>query len=66
MKWTAYRVLKAIILVIYGMVMGPWSLAAIDPIAIAFRVIVTVGFIGLTYLIYTWLEEGLEIRKKLE
>ena len=66
MKWLIYSTIKGILLVAYGLIMGPWAVEAIEPIAITFRVIVALTLIVMWMPIWTLFEDGINIRKKLE
>lgn len=66
MKWLIYSTAKSILLVAYGLFMGPWALKAIEPIAIAFRVAVALTLIMMCTPLWSLFEDGIDIKKKLE
>lgn len=66
MKWSIYVGVKALLAMVYGIFIGLWSVDAIDPIAIGFRIIVmAIGLIWVS-VILGWIEDGINLRKKLE
>lgn len=66
MKWTVYNTIKSILLVAYGLIMGPWALEAIDPIAIAFRIVVALTIIVFGAPVWCWFEDGINLKDRLE
>lgn len=66
MKWTVYNTIKNIILVVYGLAIGKWAIAAIDPIGIGFRIVMGLTLIVLWSAIWTWFEDGINLKDRLE